>query len=219
MVKIYTQNVPNVIKQIHKHNDMYYESPPLHPALIVQSLKNLNENKIINILNQLYQTTNKKIRLLASKQLVNKIQQHKQIQIQHINIIPLWAKLFNFIPVFATATYSSLNFKDIGNFVISIGNGPNLFLQPLLTTFHIAILTDTPKPKTFVNHALIRPEIVIIYKNKNVLSHVTKIRKGSLGKPTILINNLEELQPIFQKALHIFNKMPFRWVDKLKNLS
>lgn len=215
--KIYLNDLPKIVKENHEHNDKYYSAAPLHPALLIQDPK-LSQNDIETLLKLLHDITKEnQIRLYVPAKYKNSFINRKNVLLK--NPLPTWAQIISIIPFLANAAYGALDFKNLGNFVVSIGTGPNLFVIPHITTFHIAIINQKLNTKKLAQFALVRPEIIVVLNNPTLTEQIKKIRKHSLGKPTFSISQLTDLTPILKKALGIYNKMPFRWVEDLKDFS
>ena len=212
-MQTYLNTTSKTIKQNQALNDKDYKAPPLHPALLIQDTK-LTESEIKLLARILYTTTNTKpIRIALPN---NKIKLGNIDFVTLVNPLPGWTKPLTKLPYIKNAIYASLDFKKLGNFVISVGTGPNLFIVPPLTAFHIAILNTGTKLSKNSNYALIRPEIVVVKQDKALYSQISTIRQQALGKPTLYINDFEDIDKITKRAINIYNKMPFRWVDDLK---
>ena len=212
--KIYLNDLPQIIKENHEHNDKYYSAAPLHPALLIQDPK-ISKTDIQALLKLLRDVTQEKqIRLCVPAKYKKMFLTRKEVILKRP--LPHWAQVLANIPFLANAAYGALDFKNLGNFVLSIGTGPNLFVVPHITTFHIAVINKKLNTKKLAQFALVRPEIVIVIDNPKLTNYIKNIRKQSLGKPTFSISHIADLRPILKRALGIYNKMPFRWVEDLK---
>ena len=216
--KIYLDKLPQVVKENHKHNDKYYTATPLHPAVLVQDA-NFPFQDIKFLIDLLASITKQpKIRVSVPKKFRKLFKEKASTHITLKTPLPLWAEILSYIPFLANAAYASLDFKNLGNFVVSIGTGPNLFVVPHITTFHIAVINKKLRGTKSLQFALVRPEIVVVLNNRQTHEYIKAVRKQSLGKPTFYVEHIEQLKPIIKKALSIYNKMPFRWVEDLKEI-